>query len=34
MQIRKALQEISSWKTFTAKIIGLYVNDKWQVEEV
>jgi hypothetical protein len=34
MQIRKALLEISSWKIFNAKIIGLYVNDKWQVEEV
>jgi hypothetical protein len=34
VQIRKALLEISSWKIFTAKIIGLYVNDNWQVEEV
>ena len=32
-QIRKALQEISLWK-LPAKIIGLYVNDNWQVEEV
>jgi hypothetical protein len=35
LQIRKALVEISSsWKIFTAKIVGLYVNDNWQVEEV
>ena len=34
IQIRKALLEISSWNIFTAKIIGLYVNDNWQVEEV
>jgi hypothetical protein len=33
MQIRKALQEVSVWN-FPAKIIGLYVNDNWQVEEV
>jgi hypothetical protein len=33
VQIRKALQEISLWK-LPAKIIGLYVNDNWQVEEV
>jgi hypothetical protein len=32
-QIRKALHEISLWK-LPAKIIGLYVNDNWQVEEV
>jgi len=32
-QIRKALQEISLWK-LPARIIGLYVNDNWQVEEV
>jgi carbonic anhydrase len=34
VQIRKALLEIASWKIFAEKIIGLYVNDKWQVEEV
>ncbi len=34
VQIRKALLEISSWKIPNAKIIGLYVNDNWQVEEV
>jgi hypothetical protein len=34
VQIRKALLEISSWKIFSGKIIGLYVNDNWQVEEV
>jgi hypothetical protein len=33
VQIRKALQEISLWK-LPAKIVGLYVNDNWQVEEV
>jgi hypothetical protein len=34
LQIRKALVELSSCKIFTAKIVGLYVNDNWQVEEV
>jgi hypothetical protein len=35
LQIRKALLKISSsWKIPTTKIIGLYVNDNWQVEEV
>ena len=35
IQIRKASVEISSsWRIFTAKIVGLYVNDNWQVEEV
>jgi hypothetical protein len=33
VQIRKALQEISLRK-LPAKIIGLYFNDNWQVEEV
>ncbi len=32
-QIRKALHEISLWK-LPAKVIGLYVNENWQVEEV
>jgi len=32
-QIRKALLELSSWNILTTKIIGLYVNDNWQVEE-
>jgi hypothetical protein len=32
-QIREALQEISLWK-LPAKVIGLYVNENWQVEEV
>jgi hypothetical protein len=32
-QIGKALLELSSWNIFTTKIIGLYVNDNWQVEE-
>ena len=31
--IRKAVQQVSSWK-FDAEIVGLYVNDKWQIEEV
>lgn len=31
--IRKAVQQVSSWN-FDAKIVGLYVNDKWQIEEV
>lgn len=32
-QIKEALQEISLWK-LPAKVIGLYVNENWQVEEV
>jgi hypothetical protein len=32
-QIRRALQEISLWK-LPAKVIGLYVNENWHVEEV
>jgi hypothetical protein len=31
--IRKAILEVSSWK-FPAKVIGLYVNDKWHIEKV
>ena len=31
--IRKAVQQVSSWN-FDAKIVGFYVNDKWQIEEV
>jgi hypothetical protein len=31
--IRKAVQQVSSWK-FDAEIVGFYVNDKWQIEEV
>ena len=31
--IGKAVQQVSSWN-FDAEIIGLYVNDKWQIEEV
>ena len=31
--IGKAVQQVSSWK-FDAEIVGLYVNDKWQIEEV
>jgi hypothetical protein len=31
--IRKAVQEVSSWN-FDAEIVGLYVNDKRQIEEV
>lgn len=31
--IGKALQQVSSWN-FDAEIVGLYVNDKWQIEEV
>ena len=32
-QIRKAVEEISLWK-LPAKVIGLYVNEKWQLEEI
>jgi len=31
--IGKALQQVSSWK-FDVEIVGLYVNDKRQIEEV
>lgn len=31
--IGKAVQQVSSWN-FDVEIIGLYVNDKWQIEEV
>jgi hypothetical protein len=31
--IGKAVQEVSSWN-FDAEIVGLYVNDKRQIEEV
>ena len=31
--IGKAVQQVSSWK-FDAEIVGLYVNDKRQIEEV
>ena len=31
--IGKAVQQVSSWK-FDVEIVGLYVNDKWQIEEV
>jgi hypothetical protein len=33
VQIRKAVEEISVWK-LPAKVIGLYVNEKWQLEEI
>jgi len=33
VQIRKAVEEISLWK-LAAKVIGLYVNEKWQLEEI
>ena len=31
--IGKAVQQVSSWN-FDVEIIGLYVNDEWQIEEV
>ena len=31
--IRRAMQEVSSWKLNT-EVIGLYVNDKREIEEV
>jgi hypothetical protein len=33
MHIRSAMQEVSSWN-FQAQVIGLYVNDKREIEEV
>ncbi len=32
-QIKKSVETIKSWG-LSAKIIGIWVNDKWQVEEV
>jgi hypothetical protein len=32
-QIRRALDEVSSWN-FRAQIVGLYVNDRQQIESV
>ena len=32
-QIKKSIDTIKSWN-LSAKIIGLWVNDKWQVEQV
>jgi hypothetical protein len=31
--VNKAIQQVSSWN-FDAQIVGLYVNDKRQIEEV
>ena len=31
--IQRAVQEVSSW-SFQAQVVGLYVNDKKQIEEV
>lgn len=31
--IRKAVQEVHSWN-FPVQVIGLYVNDRWRIEEV
>jgi hypothetical protein len=31
--IRRAVQEVQSWK-FPVQVIGLYVGDKWKIEEV
>ncbi len=31
--IQKAVREVCSWN-FPVQIIGLYVNDKWKIEEV
>jgi len=33
MHIRRAVEKMQSWG-FAARIIGLYVNDNWQIEEV
>jgi hypothetical protein len=33
MHIRRAMREVSSWN-FQAQVIGLYVNDKREIEEV
>ena len=33
LHIRKAVNEVSSWN-FPAQVIGLYVNDKREIEEV
>jgi hypothetical protein len=31
--IRRAIQEVRSWR-FPVQVTGLYVNDKWKIEEV
>lgn len=31
--IKRAVERVHSWK-FPVKIIGLYVNDEWKIEEV
>lgn len=31
--IRKAIRKVHSWN-FPAQIVGLYVNDKWTIEEI
>jgi hypothetical protein len=33
MHIRRAMREVSSWN-FQAQVIGLYVNDKREIDEV
>ncbi|MDQ3948491.1 MAG: hypothetical protein M3275_16325 [Thermoproteota archaeon] len=33
MHIRKAMHEVSSWNLNT-EVIGLYVNEKWEIEVV
>jgi hypothetical protein len=33
MHIQRAVREVSSWN-FPAQVVGLYVNDKRQIEEV
>lgn len=33
MHIRQAIQKVSSWN-FPAKVVGYYVNDRWEIEDV
>ncbi len=33
LQIQRAVHEVSSWN-FPAQVVGLYVNDKWEIEKV
>jgi carbonic anhydrase len=32
--IKKSVEKIESWNFKVIKVIGLWVNDKWKVEEV
>ncbi len=33
MHLRKAVVKVASWN-FPVQVLGLYVNDKWEIEEI